>query len=226
MADTTTPQNDLTEIAVVLDRSGSMHALKDDMEGGLWALITEQHGQPGRCRVSLYRFDNIWEAAFEGKPSGDVRPENCRLIPRGGTALNDSVVKSIGAIEARILAEPETERPQKVAIVVITDGCENASTKNTKQDAREAIARVTEKFGWRFVYLAADADGFAEGSELARGHFGAVAVQYDAQDVRGMYVGTSHALSNYRAGTSDIADLQGKVLRADSPSDSEGSEGA
>lgn len=223
MADTAAPSNDLTEIAVILDRSGSMQSIKDDMEGGLWALITEQHGQPGRCRVSLYQFDTEWESVFEGKASGDIKPENCRLVPRGGTALNDAVVKSLAALEARILAEPETERPARVAVVVITDGCENASRENTRENARQAITRVDEKFGWRFVFLAANAEGFEEGASMAAGSRAASVARYEANagSVRGMYAGTSQALSDYRAGTSAFVDLQSNVPKPDSDDSSE-----
>ena len=115
MTHVTAPSNDLTEIAVVLDRSASMNSIKDDMDEGLWTTILEQHSQPGRCRVSFYQFDDEWETVFEGKMSGDVKQNDCRLVPRGNTALNDAVVKSLAAIEDRILKEPETERPSKVA---------------------------------------------------------------------------------------------------------------
>jgi hypothetical protein len=222
---TTAPSNDLTEIAVVLDRSGSMSSIKDDMEGGLWTTITEQHGQPGRCRVSLYQFDDLWEPAFEGTPSGDITQENCRLVPRGSTALNDAVVKSLAAIEARILGEPEDKRPGKVAVVVITDGHENASKENKKQDVRDAIGRATDKFGWKFVFLAADEDGFAEGRAMTKGFVGTAAASYDAGNVRGMYAGTSEALSDFRAGRADIVDLQGKPLGKKDSDDDDSSGG-
>lgn len=39
-----TTTDDLTEIAIILDRSGSMQQIKDDMDGGLWAMLVEQHG--------------------------------------------------------------------------------------------------------------------------------------------------------------------------------------
>jgi hypothetical protein len=224
MTDTAAPQNDLIEIAVILDRSGSMQSIKDDMEGGLWTLVAEQHGQPGRCRVSLYQFDDIWEPTFEGKPSGDITAENCRLVPRGSTALNDAVVKSLAALEARILAEPEMDRPSRVAVIVITDGQENASKENKRKDAHEAIGRATDKFGWRFVFLAANPEGFAEGEEMMRGHAGTAAATYDAADVRGMHQRTSRAISNYRSGNSDFVDVQNNLPTPDSD-DSDDSSG-
>ena len=163
-------QSKLTEIIVILDRSGSMSTIKDDMEGGLWSMIQEQHGLPGKCRISLYRFDDKFEVAFEGKDSGEINQEDCRLVPRGSTALNDAIVKSLHRAESRILAEDEDKRPDLVVVSVITDGHENASTEVKKtDDVRAAISRATDKFGWKFAYLAADDKGFDEGIAYTAG---------------------------------------------------------
>lgn len=202
MTDKTAPQvpsNDLTEIAVVLDRSGSMSAIQDDMEGGLWATITEQNGLPGRCRVSLYQFDTEWEAVFEAKPSGDICQDDCRLVPRGRTALNDAVVKSIASMEDRVLKEPEDQRPAIVVVVVITDGRENSSRENSRADANAAIARVEEKYGWDFIFLAAGKDDFEDGAQMMAGTRG-VGMAYDKGNVRGMSQVYSTAIGRRRTG--------------------------
>ena len=46
MTDVTAPTNDLTEIAIILDRSGSMHSIKERVPGSLslrgttlWSLL-------------------------------------------------------------------------------------------------------------------------------------------------------------------------------------------
>ena len=199
MTDVTAPTNDLTELAVVLDRSGSMQSIKDDMEGGLWATITEQNGLPGRCRVSLYQFDDVWETCYEAKLSGEITQEDCRLVPRGGTALNDAVVKSLAALEDRILKEPEDERPGNVIVVVITDGHENASRENQTKDVRDAIARATDKFNWEFLFLAADQEGFNDGAAMMLGTKGK-RLLYDKSDTQGMHQAYSQAVSAKRGG--------------------------
>ena len=198
----------LTEIAVVLDRSGSMSDIKDDMEGGLWEMITEQHGMPGKCRVSLYQFDTQWETVFEARPSGEIQRGDCRLVPRGGTALNDAVVKSLSALEDRILKEPEGERPKLVFVVVITDGHENSSTENKTADVRKAIERATEKLGWQFAFLAADPKGFAEGGAMTRGTSGSVG-QYagTSKGARGMSKRYSAAVRRVRSGSAKGIDV-------------------
>lgn len=173
------PEDTLTEIAIVLDRSGSMSRIKTDMEGGLWTLIREQHANPGRCRVSLYRFDDRFEEAFEGKASGEITPKDCELVPRGGTALCDAVVRALAAIESRIKGEPEDERPDMVFVCVVTDGHENASRENTKAQAREAVEHATEKLGWNFHFMAADLAGFEDAQQIAGGLRGASVAQHE-----------------------------------------------
>jgi hypothetical protein len=198
---------DLTEIAVIRDRSGSMNTIKDDMEGGLWSLTTEQHGMPGVCRVSLYDFDHEWKAVFEAKPSGSITKDECRLVPRGNTALYDSVVKSLASLEARILAEPEDARPEFVFVVVITDGKDNASEENTRADANKATKRVIEKYGWKFSYLAAGPEAFEEGEAIGAGApVAVVAFAADAGGTRSAYQSYSRGIADVRSRKADDDD--------------------
>jgi len=216
-----TPANDLTEVAIILDRSGSMSSIKDDMEGGLWTTITEQNGLPGRCRVSLYQFDDKWETVFEAKPSGEICQDDCRLVPRGQTALLDGAVKSLSALEARILAEAEDERPGNVIVVMITDGRENASRENTREDANKIIDRVTDKYNWEFLFLAADKQGFEDGASMMKGTKGK-RLMYDKSNTRGMSQAYSSAIGSMRGGgkmdigVSDVPDSDDSSDSSDS----------
>ena len=89
----------LTHIAFLLDRSGSMHSIKDDTEGGFNAFIAEQRQQGGECRVTLAQFDNEYEEVYRDLPLAEVPA--LRLVPRGSTALLDSIgrlVTSTGSV--------------------------------------------------------------------------------------------------------------------------------
>lgn len=205
-------KHDLTEIAVVLDRSGSMGAIKDKMDEGLWSLIQEQKNVGKECRVSLYQFDDQFEVCFEGTAVDDVKQANCALVPRGRTALNDAVVKSLAAIESRIMMESEEERPEFVVVVVITDGQENASKENTVADARAFISRCTEKYDWKFAFLASDPAGFAEGREMTYGVRGTSVGSYAASSPTMAYSRASASIVSLRCrkGTSvDVSDAAG-----------------
>ena len=48
---------DLTDITLVVDRSGSMESIREDAEGGVNTLIAEQAKQPGECLITLVQFD-------------------------------------------------------------------------------------------------------------------------------------------------------------------------
>lgn len=54
---------ELAHVEFVLDRSGSMHSIKTDIEGGFDAFIADQTTQPGRCTASLAQFDNEYGRA-------------------------------------------------------------------------------------------------------------------------------------------------------------------
>ena len=79
----------ITHIAFLLDRSGSMQSIKDDTEGGFNAFIQDQRRQGGECRVTLAQFDNEYEEVYRDLPLAEVPP--LRLVPRGSTALLDSI---------------------------------------------------------------------------------------------------------------------------------------
>ena len=43
---------DTTEIAILMDASGSMQAIRDDAVGGLNAFVVEQKKEPGRAHLA------------------------------------------------------------------------------------------------------------------------------------------------------------------------------
>lgn len=57
----------LTEIAFVLDRSGSMAALADEAIGAFNSFLNDQKKQPGECRFTLAIFDHEYRLEHDGK---------------------------------------------------------------------------------------------------------------------------------------------------------------
>lgn len=51
-------ENNITELVLILDRSGSMSGLESDTVGGFNSLIEKQKKQSGKCFVSTVLFDN------------------------------------------------------------------------------------------------------------------------------------------------------------------------
>ena len=153
-----------TDISVLLDRSGSMHAIKTDTEGGFAAFIEEQKKTPGRCQVTLAQFDDQYEVVYSDQPLASVPA--LHLQPRGSTALLDAIGRLITSTGERLAAMPEADRPGSVIVVIMTDGLENASREFTGAAVKGLIAEQSEKYGWTFVYLGANQDAIAVGESL------------------------------------------------------------
>ena len=151
---------DLTDITLVIDRSGSMASIRQDAEGGVNTLIAEQAKQPGECRVTLVQFDTEYEFLHQGVKASECPPY--RLVPRGSTALLDAVGRAISETGARLAAIPEAERPGLVVFVISTDGHENASREFTREQVKQMLAHQQEVYKWEFTFLAANAEAFAE----------------------------------------------------------------
>lgn len=151
---------DLTDMTLVVDRSGSMESIREDAEGGVNTLIAEQAKQPGECLVTLVQFDQEYEFVQRGIKASDCPPY--KLKPRGMTALLDAVGRAINETGERLAALPEAERPGLVVFVISTDGQENSSHEFTREQVKQMIEHQQNVYNWQFTFLAANAAAFAE----------------------------------------------------------------
>ena len=146
----------LTQIYVLLDRSGSMSAIADDTVGGFASFVREQRSVAGRCRLSLAQFDDSYERVYSAVDIQQVPP--LVLQPRGSTALHDALARLIGEAGAELSALPEDQRPGTVLVAVLTDGHENASREATGPLVKALVERQQNEWGWQFTYLGANQD--------------------------------------------------------------------
>ena len=93
-------RSDLTDITLVVDRSGSMQAIREDAQGGVNALIQQQVKEPGEATLTLVQFDTEYEVVHSGVAIEDA-PEY-ELVPRGATALLDAVGRAINETGKRL----------------------------------------------------------------------------------------------------------------------------
>lgn len=191
-------------IIVVLDRSGSMATIRDDMVGGFQTFMAEQKIVPGACEVSLFQFDDVFEPVYVGRPIRET--PNLTLIPRGNTALHDAVGKTMVVMGERFAKMPEWERPSKVIFVLITDGQENASREYSKQRIHEMIAHQETHYAWSFVYLGSSPSTMQDAKDLGI----AQASNYipSSRGVARMNYVLSNAVASYRSDNSVGAVLQ------------------
>lgn len=153
-----------TEIIMLLDRSGSMSSIADDMAGGFNAFMDEQRESSPNANVSLYQFDHGFQEVYVAKPLADVGP--LQLVPRGTTALLDAIARAVAETRSRLEAKPVSERPRTVVFGIITDGLENASTEVAHAAVKKLIERQEEIDEWTFMYLGANQDAIEVGRGL------------------------------------------------------------
>lgn len=118
----------LTDITVVLDRSGSMSAVREDTIHGFNQFLRDQQKVPGEATITLNQFDDIFEHVLKASRIADAKPLDDRtFVPRGFTALLDAIGRSINETGERLKNMGEDQRPGKVVFVILTDGHENYS---------------------------------------------------------------------------------------------------
>jgi uncharacterized protein YegL len=185
---------DLTDITLVVDRSGSMEQVQEDAQGGVNSFIKEQAKEPGEALLTLVQFDTEYEFLHKGVPISQV-PEY-KLVPRGMTALLDAVGRAINETGERLSKMKEQHRPGLVIFVVMTDGLENSSKEFSKHLIKEMIKRQQEKFSWHFTFLGANQDAFAEAGSM--GIHAAGVANYAMNKVDAAYMATGSKVARMR----------------------------
>lgn len=154
------------EIIVVLDRSGSMWGIRSDMVGGLRTFVEEQR-KVGEAGFTLATFDDVHELLMEGVPLSKVEITDAVLVPRGNTALLDAIGKTVTAQGERFAKMPEAERPERVVLLVVTDGQENHSKDWKRSDVAALIKRQQDEWKWAVTVLGCGIDAIAQGREVS-----------------------------------------------------------
>ena len=175
-------------VSFLIDRSGSMENLVEDVVGGFNAFLSTQKSETGDCTMTLVQFDsgNPFEVLHDATPIGKV-PDLTRDIykPRGMTPLLDALGDLVTSVDRR-LAGLGTAEDQ--IVVVFSDGFENASRRWTRSTLFEAI-EARKAAGWTFVYLGANQDSYHEAGRIGFD-------DTNVQNFRGDGPGTLHAMSS------------------------------
>ena len=187
-------RSDLTDITLVIDRSGSMQARREDAEGGVNAFIEKQAEEPGEAVLTLLQFDTEYELVHSGVPVQDVPAY--QLVPRGATALLDAVGRAINETEMRLSGMKKKHRHGLVVFVINTDGLENSSKEFTKAQIKEMIEHQQKQYKWHFTFLGANQDAFAEAGAMGM-RAGGVA-NFAMDKVGAAYEMTSRKVSRMR----------------------------
>jgi len=157
----------LTEIAFILDRSGSMSPVTESAITGFNEFLRDQQKAEGQARLTLVLFDNEYLVPLDCIPVQEaVSLDTTTYVPRGSTALLDAIGTTVDRLGTRISAMPEPERPGQVIVAILTDGYENSSEKFTWKDISHKILEQTNTYKWQFLFLGANQDAIATAASL------------------------------------------------------------
>jgi len=195
-------RQDYTHIAVILDRTGSMEAIRDDTIGGFNAFLQQQKAEPGFATLTLVQFDSQdpYEVIHHFKPIAEV-PELTRetYVPRASTPLLDAMGRGINDLENSLSKLGEADRPARVLMVVVTDGQENASREFRKEQIEKMIKEKTEKDGWQFVFLSADLAAIHDAHAVGVDPSASLLYEKSGLGSKGAWFSLSRRLSEYRS---------------------------
>ena len=196
---------------VLLDRSGSMASMADDVIGGFNTLLAEQQADGNDARMTLVQFDGTdpEEVIADAVPIAEMTNlDAATFVPRGNTPLLDATGILLGRAATRVAQRTADGLPaEEIVVVSITDGHENASREYTLPAVRQLIAAHTAG-GWTFVFLGAALDVYGEAGGLG---YDPRAVQSWAPDAQG----SAEAFASLSRATSAKRDLIRRAVEHD-----------
>jgi len=174
---------------VVLDQSGSMSSMNDDVYAGAREVIDDL---PEEAVVTFTTFNHIVTLG-ERRSKGDVLTSLATRSTSGTTALRDAIVRAV---------EYEERDPHDcTTVVVVTDGIDNASASTVAQ-VRWAVQRCTDR-GWRVLFLGANQDAVTTASQY--GIDGGRALTFDGRRAPQAFRSVSEVVRVQRTTGADAA---------------------
>ncbi len=168
MSDTSTPKV-RPHFHVLLDRSGSMAAMADDVIGGFNRLIADQQADGPDACITLVQFDSEdpQEVVLDAKRITKAVPlDRTTFVPRGGTPLLDATARLIARAADRQAARAAAGKPaEDVTFITITDGQENSSREVSRDDVRRLV-EAKQAEGWTFVFMGAGLDAYGDARHM------------------------------------------------------------
>lgn len=191
---------------ILLDRSSSMQTRWSEALGSVNAYVKQLADDNVDTGVTLVAFDHhVGQCSFDVLRER-ITPKTWKEVtvhdaaPRGGTPLNDATGKLVTLANAGV---PGSGAPyDKVAIIIMTDGEENASREFSLAKVKELLDQCRAK-GWQVIFLGADFDNARQSAGYGATMDAAVAMSAGTMRAttvslaskRGAYAATGQAMA-------------------------------
>jgi hypothetical protein len=166
---TNIPNQKINHMYILVDRSGSMESIANDVIGGFNTTISDQQANGPDAKLTVIQFDSQDPAAVmcAGIPILEMnRLDRSTYQPRGGTPLLDATGLLIGRIRVEQAARVANGLAEEdVVFITITDGQENQSREYNLPKITQLINEC-KAAGWTFVYMSADLNAYADAAAM------------------------------------------------------------
>ncbi|MBR5913938.1 MAG: VWA domain-containing protein [Selenomonadaceae bacterium] len=155
------------QIICILDRSGSMQSLTEDVIGGYNSFLEKQKKESGTAEVTTILFDDKYEKIEDAVNLNDAKNLTSEIYyARGNTALMDALGKTIMETLGTMAKENICPAKRRVLVMIMTDGLENASTEYSKAKIKSMIEATTKEYNWNYVFIGANIDSASEAQSI------------------------------------------------------------
>ncbi len=184
-------------VSLVLDRSGSMaHNWPKTIDAvNEYLNSLKSNGADTLVNVTVFDSASIDRVRVR-VPAKDLEPlKEDEFPPRASTPLLDAVGRAIIDLMERVKRDDEG-----VALVVMTDGQENASREHKLESLKSILATQQTKDNWLVIFLGEGLDAWSQASGL--GAWKGNSMQYSGQNVGATLSSVARATEFYASGSS------------------------
>lgn len=190
---------DYTHISIVLDQSGSMQFIEKATVEGFNSFVIDNNSLPGKTTHLLTMFSQNANVG-DLQVSRMTQLNDANYHPSGSTALYDAIGVTINKTGVILDELPESERPDKVIFLIVTDGEENSSKEFNQNQIFKMIKLQREQYGWEFVFMGANQDSYAVADSLYIPRGSTLTYGYNNQQAGQAWSGVTVNTMNYRTG--------------------------
>lgn len=150
--------SDQFKIIIILDESGSMGSVRNDMIKSINDFITEQKSITERpARLTLVKFNDTITRVIENRDLSEVSLlTESDYRPDRTTALYDAIGDTINWFRYE----------KDVLLVIVTDGHENASKTYRRPEVMNMLDEMKKNREWTYVYLSNDLSTQKQGDNI------------------------------------------------------------
>lgn len=153
-------------------------------------MVENQRKSGTDVSVTTVLFNDKETTLYDRKPIADVpQLTEKEYSPNNMTALLDATGNTLSRIKN---TKGINDKGNKVIVVLITDGMENASKEYKRADVKQMISDLQEKHNWEFIFIGANIDAASEAGSLGINRANAVKYKNTSTGVKANYeaVGT------------------------------------